>query len=374
MGGEPHYSKSDMTVIPAQSGDVAQVAHLPASVAQAFGINTLFDNVDRRLALSIPAVRRGRQVIAGTLGAAPLVCTRTRAGNAPERVFRQLLSQPDPNLTLSYTLTMTVDDLLFNGVSYWRVLEFGSDKYPSRAERVAPDRIRITEGQIFIDDKPVTDREVIRFDGPDEGILFHGSRALKTYLLLEEAVRNYARLDIPLGVLRDTKGNLTQTEVQELLDAWEVARKKRSTAYIPDGMEYDNPTFNSEQIELGAARGFQAAEIARLMNLPASYINAPTNDSLTYSTTESNRRELVDMTLAPFIIAIEQRLSMPDVTPNGTVVTFDLGKFLRGDIKSVMDTAKVAVEAGLLTVNEVREEWLSLPPLPETKEPTDGNS
>ena len=366
-------ASAELTVLPPVSGDVAQVSHLPAGVAQAFGINTTTDKVSRDQAMTVPAVRRGRQVIAGTLGTAPLVCVRERAGKAPERVVRPLLVQPDPNVTCAFTLTWTVDDLLFYGVAWWRVLARASDGFPSQAERVAPHRVAIdtATGRVRIDGVTVADRDLIRFDGPDEGILKHGSRVLKTSLLLEEAVRRYARLDIPLGFLVDSEGAMTTVEVQAFLDAWESARVARTTGYLPHGLDYKNPTFNAEQVQLGDARSFQAAEIARLMNLPASAVNAPTGDSLTYSTTESNRRELVDLTHAPFIAAIEQRLSMPDATPAGTKVRVDLSRFIRGDLKAVIETGAAAVTAGLMSVDEVRTQWLDLPPLTAQEGPTD---
>ena len=96
-----------------------QVASLPQEIAQAFGINTDVDFVTRKQAMTIPAVRQGRNVIAGKIGTAPLVCTRVRAGSAPERVDRPFFNQPDPNCTRAALLTWTVDDLIFYGVSYW---------------------------------------------------------------------------------------------------------------------------------------------------------------------------------------------------------------------------------------------------------------
>lgn len=361
---------AESVTIPSWGGDVAQVANLPAGIAEAFGINTSSDRVSRAEAMTIPAVRRGRQVIAGTLGTVPLVATRYMQGKPPVNVSRTILTQPDANTSRQYTITWTIDDMLFYGVSWWYIRDFGPDKFPSRAERIAPHRIVVdtSTGEVRIDGKPVASDRLIRFDGPDEGVLTHGSRALRTYILLEDAVRNFSRLDIPLGLIEDEAGRLDEVEIQTLLDSWEKARQKRSTGYLPVGLKYRNPTFNAEQVQLGEARDFQSQEIARLMNLPASAINAPTNDSLTYATTESARRELVDMTFAPFFAALEQRLSMNDVTPNGTLVTFDFGKFLRGDMASVLAAAKVGIDAGVLTPDEVRENWLNLPPLDNATE------
>lgn len=350
--------------IPPSQGDVAKVANLPTSVAEAFGINLNSSTVNRTEAIGIPSVSKGRAVIAGTLGTIPLICTRTRAGNAPERVERTFLTQPDPDVTRTYHLTWTIDDLVFYGVSWWLVTERDSSNFPSHAKRILPGHLTFDQltGKPLIDSAPVNPRDIIRFDGPDEGLLKRGARALRTSIMLEEAVRKYATMDIPLGMLADQEGMLTQDEVDKLLNSWESARARRSTAYLPRGLEYKNPTFDAEQLQLSEARNHQAAEIARLMNLPPDAVNAPSNDSLTYSTTEANRRQLVDMTFKPYINAIEQRLSMGDVTPNGTTVHLDLAEFLRGDLTTVLNAAKIGIDAGILTVDEVRTDWLKLPP------------
>lgn len=364
-------------------GDVAQVSDLPAEVAQAFGINVVVDLVDRRTAMSIPAIRRGRQVIAGTIGALPLIARRDRAGEI-DHLDRPLLVQPNPNTTRQHMLTWTVDDLLFRGISWWRVLSFDGDGYPAQAERLAPERVFVlldenNSATVYVDGQPVTeDRRLIRFDGPDEGLLTYGGRALRTAIMLEEAVRRFATLDIPLGYLRPADGaeelstaagsgvpddpTDLRSEVDVLLDAWEAARAKRSTAYLNRAIEYDRVAFDAQQISLSDARQHQAAELARLLNLPPRYVNAPQASSMTYSTTESDRRDLTDMTLSPYLAAIEQRLSMGDVTPRGTSVIFDLSQFLRGDTLQALQAAEIATRMTAMTRDEVRTDVLRRPP------------
>lgn len=350
-------------VLPPTRGDVAQVSHLPAEVAAAFGISVCSDAVTRREAMSIASVRRGRQIIAGTLGGAPLVAVRHRAGNPPERLVRPLLERPDPDVIRAHTVGWTVDDLLFSGVSWWQVRERDSAGYPTRARRVPLEAVSVDEAQGVVRFWGQAQRpeDVVRFDGPDEGVLRHGGRTLRTSLMLEEAVRRFARMDVPLGYLKG--GNMTSEEAQEYLDAWERARARRTTGYVPEGMDYLNPSLDPQRMQLTDARDHQAAEVARLLNLPPSAVNAPSGDSLTYATTESNRRELVDLTLQPFIGVIEQTLSLPHVTPAGTTVHVDLTKFVMGDTKSVLDAAKVGIDSGVLTPDEVRTDWLNLPPL-----------
>lgn len=350
--------------LPSWSGDVAQVASLPSEIAEAFGIYTGTDRVTRKQAMAIPAVRRGRQVIAGTIGGAGLVATRRRGTTPPERVTLPLLTQLNPNVTNAWMLTWTVDTLLFYGVAWWLVTARDQLGYPTSVVWVQPYRVQVShDGKVLVDNQPTPDRDLIRFDGPDEGLLVHSSRAIITYTALEDAVRKFARLDVPLGWFEDTECSLEATERQVLLDSWETARRARTTGYIPRGLKYVPNGATPGAMQLTEARGFQAAEIARALNLPAVYVNAPSGDSLTYATTESNRRELSDITLSPFTAAIGQRLSMPDVTPNGTTISVDLARFLRGDLRQILDAGAVAIASGQMTVDEIRDQWLDLPPL-----------
>jgi phage portal protein BeeE len=360
-----------MVSIPPWDGHTDQIATLPQEVAQAFGINTTTDSVTFDQAMSIPAVKAGFLSIAGKMGSVPLVCIRERAGNDPERVNRPFLNQPDPTSTRAATVTDTVGDLLFYGLAYWWVMGRDFAGFPVAATRVHPSRVSLDASQetVRVDGVEVDWRNLIAFRGPDRGILYHGGRTLKTALLLEDAVRRYSSLDVPLGLITDDTGAMLEDEVTVFLDSWEQARRSRTTGYLPVGLKYQNPGFNAQQVELSDARGFAAAEIARMLNLPASVVNAPTGDSLTYATTVDNARTLVDVTYAPYRAAVEGRLSMGDITPAGSTVFFDFADFLRGDLSTVIATGSAAVAGGLMTADEVRQQWLHLGPLP-----TDGSA
>lgn len=359
-------------------GDVAQVRDLPASVAQAFGINPTSETVTRREAMSIPAVRRGRQVIAGTVGTLALSALRTNPNGSVEQVDRQLLSQPDPNTTRQHVLTWTVDDLMFYGISWWRVTARDAQGYPTQAFRVAPWRLRIdyAEGRVYVDNQPVSDNDLIRFDGPDDGVLCDGATSLRTCLRIEMAVRN--ALGVPLDVLKLAEGaaelstapgsgnpddeNDLRSEVDILLDSWEAARLAHSTAFVNRAIDHNVVQFDATRAQLAELRQSQNAEVARLLNLPPSYVNAPQASGMTYTNREVERSELAD-TIAPFTTAIEQRLSMGDVTPRGQVAAFDLVKLTRGTLLDVVTAAEKAVPLGILDGREIRTEYLGRPPL-----------
>lgn len=362
-------------------GDVAQVSNLPSEIAAAFGINLATDTITRREAMSIPAMRQGRQAIAGTIGTLPLTALRTNPDGSVEAIDRTLLAQPDPNTTRQHVLTWTVDDLMFGGIAWWRITARDQQGYPTRAERIGPGRWSVdytTDGaHLRIDGQVVPDRDLIRFDGPDEGILLTGARTLRTCLQIDQAVRN--ALAVPMDFLRLAEGAAeldatpgsgnpddetdTRSQIDVLLDEWATARSTRSTAFLNRAIEHGINQFDATRAQLAELRQAQAAEVARLLNLPPSGVNAPQASGMTYTNREVERSQLADA-LAPYTTAIEQRLSQGDVTPRGQLVAFDLVKLTRGTLLDVVQAATQAIPLGLLTADEVRSDYLGRPPLP----------
>lgn len=360
-------------------------ADLSADAAAAFGINADTITISRQDAMTIPAMKRGRGVICGVISSLPLVLLDS-AGVRITKDAPAWLGQPDPNVPLAGLLTWTVDDMLFHGVSWWRVTARYSTGWPSAFERLTPDRVMVIytgrTAEVYVDGRPADDRDLIRFDGPDEGILRNGGRALKTAIALENATRRLAKLDVPLGYLTpedsaaelsteegsaglidETTGEPTaDSEVDVLLDTWEDARATRNTAFLNRAVKYVTVQFDAHKIQLTEQRQAQAVEVARLLNLDPRYVAAPTGDSTTYATSEGNRRELLDISLAPFINPIEQRLSMRDVTPNGQRIRLARAAWMRGDLLQVLQAAKLAHEIGAITTDEIRTEYLGLPP------------
>lgn len=367
-------------------GDVAQVRDLPAAVAQAFGLS-IGETITRAEAMRVPTVRRARQVIAGTIGAQPLVAHRVNPDGAVVDVTagRQLLNQPDPNTTRQYVLTWTVDDLLFYGVSWWFITGRDAQGYPTSALRLAPERVTVdlASARVYVDGQPRADSDLIRFDGPDEGLLRYGGPTLATSKLLDAAVRRLASGDVPLGALKlqegapelsneaGSSGVDDRSEVEFLLDTWEEARRRRSTAYLNRAVDYQTFQLDARASQLAEGRQQQRIDEANVCNVPPRVVNAPSASSMTYSNALAERADLVDTSLAGYMVALEQRLSLGDVTPRGTSVRFDLTRYLQGDPLSALEAAAKAVELGAMTAPEVRADVLGRTPLtdpPPTQE------
>lgn len=342
---------------------------IPTDVLEAFGVHT-GASVTRKKAMGIPAMRRGRAIIAGTIGTLPLQALRRPSSGELEPVdtgtTATLMAQLDPRTTPQWTLTWTVDDLVFYGLSWWRVLARDSYSWPSAVERIGRERVSIHGSSVYIDNQRQEDRDVIRFDGADLGVLVDGVDPLRTCLLLEAAVRRNSTGLPPMDILRPAEGaqDLTEAEESQLLAQWAAYREGSGTAYLNNAIVHQVVGFDPRAGQLAEARQHQALEVARMLNLDAMELNAPAASGMTYTNTEAKRRDLLDISLSPYMTAIAQRLSMPDVTPRGQLVRLDTTGFIRGTTADAVNTAVAASGGPVMSTEETREGLLGLPGTP----------
>jgi len=80
------------------------------------------------------------------------------------------------------------------------------------------------------------------------------------------------------------------------------------------------------------------------------------NGSYTYQNSVENRKEFVSYSLQPYICAIEDRLSMNDVTANGHTVRFNISEtFLRSDDKARLEVIEKMLTLGLIDLEQAKE-------------------
>lgn len=318
--------------------------------------------VTRQQAMTVPAVARARNIIAGTIASLPM-CTYLEATEA-ELPSRPVIKQPDNSTTRSNMMTWTVDDLMFYGVAYWQILATSmEDGRVTQARRIDPTRVSMRTDQTtqVIQAWTVDGREVpfkgvsslIVFWGTDEGILNRAGRTIRTAIELEQAALRMAQEPVPQMILRNEGMNLPTDQKEALLQAFRLARKNRSTAYVEGAISLDVVGFDSAQLQLVEGRQHVAGEIARVMNIPAWFINAESASS-TYSNVSAERRSLIDMSLRPIMDAIESRLSQDDITPRGQYVEFELDDFLRGNPTERVDVLVKLLDAGIISIDEAR--------------------
>lgn len=283
--------------------------------------SSLTRQVGRSDAMAVPALASGVAILTGISAQLPLVAE-------PSEQPRSLLEELDPRMPRGWTVAKTVDDLIFHAQAWWYVTSRDAQGFPRTVERVGPERLWVDEkaGRIKIDGVEVNTDDVKRFDGLTEGILQTGREAIGLALANVRQARTYAENPQPQMILTDEDGAeaLEPDEARRYIEAFSETMRTRGVGYLA-GFKINNYGWNATDIQLIPARQHDAIEMARLLSIPAHYLQAPPGgSSLTYTTLPEIRRDLIEIGgLAQYLVPIEQRLSMPDITPRGTTVKFD---------------------------------------------------
>lgn len=119
-------------------------------------------------------------------------------------------------------------------------------------------------------------------------------------------VEYFAQGGNPSSILKTTHalGNAVlpsgKTRAGEIVDEWILARQERRPAVMDPTISLEVPPASGELAAAMSALDHGAAEVARLLNMPGSLVNAPTlGASLTYSNTVDELRRWIALSLKP---------------------------------------------------------------------------
>lgn len=356
--------------------------------------------VTRREALQVPAVLSGRNKICSTLASLPLKM------HGSDRKIRDwaLFAQPDPDIPPVVTWALTYEDMLFEGVAWWQVEARNAAGWPTEirhvpttsvspqpfpwrgpADVVTPD-LQIPENPhgVYVDGVFVPNRDIIRFDSPNPPLLVHAARAIRTCLQLDATAGRYANEPIGIGYFESDDSGVDPFEeeddqkaaTQAFLAEWAAARRTNAWGMIPPGVKLgEGIGFSPRDLQLADARQHAVLEIARAMGIDPEDLGVSTT-SRTYQNQEDRRRDLTDFTLGAYITAVQDRLSMKDVTPRGSYARIKLDGFLRSDIMTRLQAYKLGREVGvydddrIADLEDIPDAVPDSPPVAPTVRPT----
>ena len=351
--------KAELTV---EAADLA-----PVNVALGGNWVAGIQTATRAEAIGVPTIARARQIICSTLSGLPF--ETINEGSNEVIPSPRVLNQPDPRIPGSVFWAWIYEDLLFSGAGYARVLDRYSDTGRIRAmERIEPYRVSTRTNAIgteivgyYVDGTPIDPSQLVVIPGLDEGILNRAGRTIRAAHALEKAAYNFAMNPIPQTVIKPRGVTLTADKIRALAATWKKARQENSTAIINQDVDVSTLGYDPKALQMNEARMYVSLELCRAINIPAWFASSEPN-SFTYSNSVSQRRDLVDLSLRPLIIAVEQRLSMADFTPMGSRVRIDLDDFLRGNpleraqVYQILHGIQDASGTPVMSIDEIRKD------------------
>ena len=320
--------------------------------------------VTRIQALQVPAIKRCRDLIAGTIASIPLEYYKKSTGEmiSPPR----WVEQPSKHQPRFETLYFTLDSLLMFGISYWQITEtYLEDGRMANAQWVSNSRVTFNTDSVnnfvteyYLDGVklPMSGIGSLITFQKDEGILAVGGTTIKAALDAQRSASIALQTPSATGFLKNTGADLPPNEVSGLLAAWKRARQNNGTAYLTSTIDYQTIGFSPKDMGYSDAIQNLATECARLCSVDPYYVSASQNTTMTYANVQDERKQMVAFTLQPYVSAIESRLSMDDISTAGHYVKFSLDdSFLRTEPMERLMVLEKMLALGLITTEQAME-------------------
>lgn len=185
--------------------------------------------------------------------------------------------------------------------------------------------------------------------------------SLGTYLDRQEFEARYVKNDAAAGVVLSHEGNVTPQQREEIRAGFESRQAGPSNAGRPaviwGGWSAERLPISARDAQFVESAALSVREIGRMTGVPAGLLDDP--DAAGNLAPEHENMRFLTYGLAPWQTRIEQGLRAdPDLlTDEGLCVEFDNRELLRPDLKTRMDAAHSARQAGIATANELRPDF-----------------
>lgn len=173
---------------------------------------------------------------------------------------------------------------------------------------------------------------------------------------------NLLRRGVPNGWLKSSKPDLTQQQANELKRAWMNSHGgvKKSIAVLNATTEFHPIQLDLASMAYLDLKRLSGWELALAFGVPPGKLGISIGDSMQYSSLEMANTEYVQDSLMP--LARKMEAAIDAVLPTGTSLKINFNQLLRADTTARFDAYSQAIQAGFMTVDEVRA-LEDLPPL-----------
>jgi HK97 family phage portal protein len=290
------------------------------------------------------------------------------------------VQQPDIDTTKEAFYGSLIVSMLLDGNGFVRVFRDGSGRVINMTV-INPSKVEIRKNKVgevvYVyegEGKPLNKNEMLHIpDVVRPGEIRGISRvtALKDNFGLALALESYAARFFGQGAttqgLIEFPGNLSPEQAKQLVDGFDARhrgfRKAHKTGVLSGGAKYVNTSVENDKAQFIDSRRMAVEDVARAFNIPPHLLGLPGTN--TYSSVEQNNIAFVTHTLRPIVQKLESAFTpLMANEPGGSTafIKFTLDGLLRGDANSRFSAYSVGLQAGYLTINDIRR-LEDLPPV-----------
>jgi HK97 family phage portal protein len=173
---------------------------------------------------------------------------------------------------------------------------------------------------------------------------------------LDEFASRYFSNGANAGGIIEFPGNLTQEQAKDVVEAFEAGhkglRKSHKPGVLSGGAKFQKIGSDAEQAQMLQSRMFSVEEVARVFRVPPHMIGLTAPGTQSYASVEANAIQFVRYSLAPLIVAIEEAHNR--LLTGDAFMRVNMDGLLRGDSATQAQVFSTAMQAGYMSVNDVR--------------------
>jgi len=321
----------------------------------------------------VNAVYSAVSLISNTVSTLPVdVFVRRDGARFPFRPKPEWVERPDMDIPRQAFYSQLITSLLLDGNAFVRVFANRQGRVvnlmvlnPTQVEvsRAATGRLVFTvEGE----ERPLTHEEVIFIPDVMRPGKLRGENRVKALqenfglaLALESFASTFFGQGTNMNGVIEVGSDLTAEQAQQLSESFSAAhqgwRRGHKTGVLTGGASFKSTQMEPDKSQAIEARRFAVEDIARAFNIPPHMLGIP--GTMTYSSVEANGLQFIQHTLRPILEKIEGALSpLMARTPGGenAFIKFNIDGLARADLQTRMQSYSTALQAGFLTINDVR--------------------
>jgi HK97 family phage portal protein len=178
---------------------------------------------------------------------------------------------------------------------------------------------------------------------------------------VKQGARFFGNGSRPSGLLTP-KNPLKADQSQQMKEFWEAqvaGVNQGRIAVLPNDWSYTQLGMSLQDSQFLESRGFNRTDIAALFRVPPHLVGDTTR--LSNANHEQSALSLLQDTIQPYLLKIEQELMRKLLPPTGRVqskffLRFDVQERLRTDLKTLSDSLSQQHLSGFITANEGRKQ------------------
>jgi len=330
-------------------------------------------NINQDTVFQVNAVYSAVSLIADTVSTLPVdVFVRRDGARFPFRPKPDWVNQPDVDLPKEAFYSQVITSLLLNGNAFIRVFSNRTGQIVNMMV-LNPTKVEIDRGpngrlifHVEGEDRPLTAEDIIYIPdvmrpGKIRGV--NRVKALRENFGLSLALENFAATFFGQGTnmngVIEYPHDLTAEQAQQLTDAFSSNhqgwKRGHKTGVLTGGAQFKSTQMEPDKSQAIEARRFAVEDIARAFNIPPHLLGIP--GTTTYASVEANGLQFIQHTLRPIVQKIEGALTpLMARTPGGenAFIKFNMDGLARADLQTRTSSYSVALQAGFMTINDVR--------------------